>query len=71
MRGLKDLEAIVWNMVQNVCIAAILGLIVLASGCTDVPVLLFILVVVGLLAWGVSLITEWEELQSQEIKVKR
>lgn len=58
-------------MVQNVCIAAILGLIVLASGCTDVPVLLFILVVVGLLAWGVSLITEWEELQSQEIKVKR
>lgn len=60
-----------WNMVQNVCIAAILGLIVLASGCTDVPVLLFILVVVGLLAWGVSLITEWEELQSQEIKVKR
>lgn len=71
MRGLKDLEAIVWNMVQNVCIAAILGLVVLASGCTDVPVLLFILVVVGLLAWGVSLITEWEELQSQEVKVKR
>lgn len=71
MRGLKDLEAIVWNMVQNVCIAAILGLVILASGCVDVPVLLFILVVVGLLAWGVSLITEWEELQSQEVKVKR
>lgn len=60
-----------WNMVQNVCIAAILGLVVLASGCTDVPVLLFILVVVGLLAWGVSPITEGEELQSQEVKVKR
>lgn len=71
MRGLEDLEAIVWNMVQNVCIAAILGLVVLASGCVDVPVLLFILVVVGLLAWGVSLITEWEELQAQEVKVKR
>lgn len=71
MRGLKDLEAIVWNMIQNVCIAAILGLVVLASGCTDVPVLLFILVVVGLLARGVSLITEWEELQAQEVKVER
>lgn len=71
MRGLEDLEAIVWNMIQNVCIAAILGLVVLASGCVDVPVLLFILVVVGLLAWGVSLITEWEELQAQEVKVKR
>ena len=71
MRGLENLEAIVWNMIQNVCIAAILGLVVLASGCVDVPVLLFILVVVGLLAWGVSLITEWEELQAQEVKVKR
>ena len=71
MRALEDLEAIVWNMIQNVCIAAILGLVVLASGCVDVPVLLFILVVVGLLAWGVSLITEWEELQAQEVKVKR
>ena len=71
MRGLEDLEAIVWNMIQNVCIAAILGLVVLASGCVDVPVLLFILVVVGLLAWGVSLITEWEELQAQEVKVRR
>ena len=71
MRGLEDLEAIVWNMIQNVCIAAILGLVVLASGCVDVPVLLFILVVVGLLAWGVSLITEWEELQAKEVKVKR
>ena len=71
MRGLEDLEAIVWNMIQNVCIAAILGLVVLASGCVDVPVLLFILVVVGLLSWGVSLITEWEELQAQEVKVKR
>ncbi len=60
-----------WNMIQNVCIAVILGLVVLASGCVDVPVLLFILVVVGLLAWGVSLITEWEELQAQEVKVKR
>lgn len=60
-----------WNMIQNVCIAAILGLVVLASGCTDVPVLLCILVVIGLLAWGVSLITEWEELQSQEVKAKR
>ena len=60
-----------WNMIQNVCIAAILALVVLASGCVDVPVLLFILVVVGLLAWGVSLITEWEELQAQEVKVKR
>nr|DAL49232.1 MAG TPA_asm: hypothetical protein [Caudoviricetes sp.] len=30
--------------------------------------LLFILVVVGLLAWGVSLITEWEEMQAQEVK---
>lgn len=59
------------NMIQNVCIAAILGLVILASGCVDVPVLLFILVVVGLLAWGVSLITEWEELQAQEVKVKR
>ena len=60
-----------WNMIQNVCIAAILALVVLASGCVDVPVLLFILVVVGLLAWGVSLITEWEELQAQEVKAKR
>lgn len=60
-----------WNMIQNVCIAAILGLVVLASGGVDVPVLLFILVIVGLLAWGVSLITEWEELQAQEVKVKR
>lgn len=58
-------------MIQNVCIASILALVVLASGCVDVPVLLFILVVVGLLAWGVSLITEWEELQAQEVKVKR
>ena len=71
MRGLEDLEVIVWNMIQNVCIASILALVVLASGCVDVPVLLFILVVVGLLAWGVSLITEWEELQAQEAKVKR
>lgn len=71
MRGLEDLEAIVLNMIQNVCIAAILGLVVLASGCVDVPVLLFILVVIGLLAWGVSLITEWEELQAKEVKVKR
>lgn len=71
MRGLKDLEAIVWNMVQNVCIAAILGLVVLASGCVDVPVLLFILVVVGLLAWGVSLISEWLEMQAQTQEVKR
>ena len=71
MRGLEDLEVIVWNMIQNVCIAAILGLVILASGCVDVPVLLFILVVVGLLAWGVSLITEWEELQTQEVKAKR
>lgn len=60
-----------WNMIQNVCIASILALVVLASGCVDVPVLLFILVVVGLLAWGVSLITEWEELQAKEVKVKR
>lgn len=60
-----------WNMIQNVCIAAILSLVVLASGCVDVPVLLFILVVVGLLAWGVSLITEYEEMQAQEVKVKR
>lgn len=60
-----------WNMIQNVCIASILALVVLASGCVDVPVLLFILVVVGLLAWGVSLITEWEELQAQEVKIKR
>lgn len=57
-----------WNMIQNVCIAAILALVVLASGCVDVPVLLFILVVVGLLAWGVSLITEWQEMQAQEVK---
>lgn len=71
MRGLENLEAIVWNMIQNMCIASILSLVVLASGCVDVPVLLFILVVVGLLAWGVSLITEWEELQAQEVKVKR
>ena len=60
-----------WNMIQNVCIASILALVVIASGCVDVPVLLFILVVVGLLAWGVSLITEYEELQAQEAKVKR
>lgn len=60
-----------WNMIQNVCIASILALVVLASGCVDVPVLLFILVVVGLLAWGVSLITEWEELQAQEVNAKR
>lgn len=60
-----------WSMIQNACIASILALVVLASGCVDVPVLLFILVVVGLLAWGVSLITEWEELQAQEVKVKR
>lgn len=60
-----------WNMVQNVCIAAILGLVVLASGCVDVPVLLFILVVVGLLAWGVSLISEWLEMQAQTQEVKR
>lgn len=60
-----------WIMIQNVCIASILALVVLASGCVDVPVLLFILVVVGLLAWGVSLITEREELQAQEVKVKR
>lgn len=60
-----------WNMIQNVCIAAILGLVVLASGCTDFSVLLFILVVISLLAWGVSLIAEWEELQAQEVKVKR
>ncbi len=57
-----------WDMIQNACIAAILALVVLASGCVDVPVLLFILVVVGLLAWGVSLITEWEEMQAQEVK---
>ncbi len=57
-----------WSMIQNVCIAAILALVVLASGCVDVPVLLFILVVVGLLAWGVSLIAEWEEMQAQEVK---
>lgn len=57
-----------WNMIQNACIAVILALVVLASGCVDVPVLLFILVVVGLLAWGVSLIAEWEEMQAQEVK---
>ncbi len=57
-----------WDMIQNACIAVILALVVLASGCVDVPVLLFILVVVGLLAWGVSLITEWEEMQAQEVK---
>lgn len=57
-----------WDMVQNAFIAAILGLVVLASGCVDVPVLLFILVVVGLLAWGVNLITEWQEMQAQEVK---
>ena len=57
-----------WSMIQNVCIAVILALVVLASGCVDVPVLLFILVVVGLLAWGVSLITEWEKMQAQEVK---
>lgn len=60
-----------WNMIQNACIAAILALVVLASGCTNVPVLLFILVVVGLLAWGVSLITEWLEMQAQTQEVKR
>lgn len=60
-----------WNMIQNVCIASILALVILASGCVDVPVLLLILLLVGLLAWGVSLITEWEELQAQEVKVKR
>lgn len=60
-----------WNMIQNVCIAAILGLVILASGCVDVPVLLFILVVVGLLAWGVSLISEWLEMQAQTQEVKR
>mgnify|MGYP004603991025 FL=1 len=57
-----------WDMIQNACIAVILALVVLASGCVDVPVLLFILVVVGLLAWGVSLITEWQEMQAQEVK---
>ncbi len=57
-----------WDMIQNACIAVILALVVLASGCANVPVLLFILVVVGLLAWGVSLITEWEEMQAQEVK---
>lgn len=57
-----------WNMIQNACIAVILALVVLASGCTDTRVLLFILVVVGLLAWGVSLITEWQEMQAQEVK---
>lgn len=60
-----------WDMIQNACIAAILALLVLASGCVDVPVLLFILVVVGLLAWGVSLITEWQEMQAQTQEVKR
>ena len=57
-----------WSMIQNVCIAVILGLVVLASGCVDVPVLLFILMVIGLLAWGVSLITEWQEMQAKEVK---
>lgn len=57
-----------WSLIQNVCIAVILGLVVLASGCVDVSVLLFILVVIGLLAWGVSLITEWQEMQAQEVK---
>ena len=60
-----------WNMIQNACIAAILALVVLASGCTNVPVLLFILVVVGLLAWGVSLISEWLEMQAQTQEIKR
>lgn len=60
-----------WNMIQNACIAAILALIVLASGCTNVPVLLFILVVVGLLAWGVSLISEWLEMQAQTQEARR
>lgn len=60
-----------WNMIQNACIAAILALVVLASGCTDVPVLLCILVVIGLLAWGVSLIAEWLEMQAQTQEVKR
>ena len=60
-----------WNMIQNACITAILALVVLASGCTDVPVLLFILVVVGLLAWGVSLISEWLDMQAQTQEVKR
>ena len=60
-----------WSMIQNACIAVILALVVLASGCVDVPVLLFILVVVGLLAWGVSLIDEWLGMQAQEVKVKR
>ena len=68
---MKTWRFIVWNMIQNACIAVIIALAVLASGCTDVPVLLFILVVIGLLAWGVSLITEWEELKAQEVKVKR
>lgn len=60
-----------WNMIQNACIAAILALAVLASGCSDTRVLLCILVVVGLLAWGVSLISEWLEMQAQTQKVKR
>lgn len=60
-----------WSMIQNACIAAILALVVLASGCTDVPVLLCILVVIGLLAWGVSLISEWLEMQAQTQEVKR
>lgn len=60
-----------WSMIQNACIAAILALVVLASGCTDVPVLLCILVVIGLLAWGVSLISEWLEMQAQPQEVRR
>lgn len=60
-----------WDMIQNACIAAILALVFLASGCTDVPVLLCILVVIGLLAWGVSLISEWLEMQAQTQEVKR
>lgn len=60
-----------WDMIQNACIAAILALVVLASGCTNVPVLLCILVVIGLLAWGASLISEWLEMQAQTQEVKR
>lgn len=60
-----------WDMIQNACIAAVLALVVLASGCTDTRVLLCILVVVGLLAWGVSLISEWLEMQAQTQEVKR
>lgn len=60
-----------WDMIQNACIAAVLALTVLASGCTDTRVLLCILVVIGLLAWGVSLISEWLEMQAQTQEVKR